>query len=113
MTAPFDWEELADAVLTARKGNAPEYLRYRIEKAFVPREAHDLIVQTICENHAKHYARAEAAEAKVAVLREALTRQGDNMAFVLNNFDVPSRWYEKLQDELLEDRQALQETANG
>lgn len=42
-----------------------------------------------------------------AALVEALGRQCDNMAFVLNHFDVPHRWYEKLQDELLKDRTAL------
>jgi hypothetical protein len=54
-------------------------------------------------------ARAEAAEARVARLREALTRQADNMDFVLNHFDVFGQWYIKFRTELEEDRTALEE----
>jgi len=52
-------------------------------------------------------------QAQVAQLREALTRQADNMAFVLNHFDVFGQWYIKFRTELEEDRTALEEPDNG
>ncbi|MEI6644080.1 MAG: hypothetical protein WCL10_18825 [Novosphingobium sp.] len=58
-------------------------------------------------------ARATAAEAREKKLREALTRQADNMAFVLNHFDVFGQWYFKFRTELEEDRAALQENQNA
>ena len=63
-------------------------------------------------------ARAEAAEAANATLRAqverltgALTRQGDNMAFVVNHFTLPDAYYDKFIRELGEDRAALTEGA--
>lgn len=49
-------------------------------------------------------------QAEIERLREALNRQGDNMAFALNNVTMPSQWYEKLTTELAEDRAALEAT---
>jgi hypothetical protein len=43
---------------------------------------------------------------RIAELEAALTRQGDNMAFVLNHMDVKN-WYDKFTTELAEDRAAL------
>jgi hypothetical protein len=43
---------------------------------------------------------------RIAELEAALTRQGDNMAFVLNHMDVKN-WYDKFTTELAEDRTAL------
>lgn len=40
-------------------------------------------------------------------LQEALKRQSDNMAFVINHISMPEHWYEKFQRELEEDRAAL------
>jgi hypothetical protein len=40
-------------------------------------------------------------------LAAALARQADNMAFVLNRVPMPDDWYEKFQNELVEDRQVL------
>ena len=45
--------------------------------------------------------------AENARLREALARQSDNMAFVLNNASLPDQWYAKFTDELAIDRAAL------
>lgn len=53
-------------------------------------------------------ARAEALQARVGRLEEALRRQGDNMAFALNNVEFYG-WHEKFQHELAEDRQALEQ----
>ena len=39
--------------------------------------------------------------------REALSRQCDNMAFLLNHAPIVQRWYDKFTAELAEDRQAL------
>ena len=47
------------------------------------------------------------AQAEIAALREALTRQSDNMAFVLNNFGVSDHWYNRFRNELTLDRAAL------
>jgi hypothetical protein len=47
-------------------------------------------------------------------LREALIRQSDNMAFVINHISMHDGWYEKFQRELEEDRVVLsQPTAEG
>lgn len=53
-------------------------------------------------------AEAEGLRAEVERLREALQRQSDNMAFVLNHFNVPAQWYDKLTSELADDRATLQ-----
>lgn len=54
------------------------------------------------------YSAAEAANAKrVAELEAALSRQADNMAFVLNHASLPDQWYEKFLNELALDRTAL------
>ena len=50
------------------------------------------------------------AEAKVARLREALDRQADNMSFVLNRVVLPEQWQQKFVRELAEDRDALRDT---
>ncbi len=50
----------------------------------------------------------EAATKREEKLREALDRQCDNMAFVLNHFKCPNSWFHKFNNELTEDRQALQ-----
>ena len=52
-----------------------------------------------------------AAIAREAGLREALTRQGDNMAFVLNHMTMPDGYYGKFIHELEEDRAALAQPA--
>lgn len=46
-------------------------------------------------------------EALVGELGEALSRQGDNMAFVLNRVTLPYQWYEKFTTELEQDRATL------
>jgi hypothetical protein len=58
-------------------------------------------------------ASADAAEAKVARLEGALTRQGDNMAFVINHANLPDQWEDKFTLELAQDRAALKGEANG
>ena len=70
----------------------------------------DLCQQSYCD--AMDYA-AEAADLKEenARLREALRRQADNMAFVLNHATLPDLWYEKFCDELAIDRAALGDAA--
>lgn len=40
-------------------------------------------------------------------LKEALSRQCDNIAFVINNMDVPGFWYGKFKTELEADRELL------
>lgn len=46
---------------------------------------------------------ADTIDALVA----ALERQADNVAFMLNRFELPRQWHEKLDRELAEDRAAL------
>jgi len=48
----------------------------------------------------------EAAN-EIERLREALDRQCDNIAFILNRVDLPKTWFEKFDSELSEDRKAL------
>lgn len=53
---------------------------------------------------------ADAIDALVKerdALREALSRQADNMAFVLNHATLTDFWYNKLSRELHKDRAAL------
>jgi uncharacterized coiled-coil protein SlyX len=50
--------------------------------------------------------REQNLEARIAELEAALTRQGDNMAFILNHMDT-RQWYDKFTSELAEDRAAL------
>jgi hypothetical protein len=52
------------------------------------------------------YIRVDIAQARIAELEAALTRQGDNMAFILNHMEVKN-WYNKFTTELAEDRAAL------
>lgn len=75
MTEPFDWDDLTDLVITARRPNAAAYLRTRIEAAFVPVErCNHFAALAEARYHAGREAtvRAEAAEAENARLREAL-----------------------------------------
>lgn len=51
-------------------------------------------------------ARDQADE--ITRLREALDRQCDTMAFVLNKATLPDQWYCKFSNELEQDRAALQ-----
>ena len=44
---------------------------------------------------------------RIAELEAALTRQADNMAYAVNNMNIPDRWYDKFMRELKEDRRAL------
>lgn len=46
------------------------------------------------------------AHERIEELEAALSRQGDNMAFVLNHMDTKN-WYEKFSIELAEDRGVL------
>jgi hypothetical protein len=46
-------------------------------------------------------------EQRVAKLEAALSRQADNMAFVLNHAGLPDQWYEKFLSELALDRTTL------
>ena len=48
----------------------------------------------------------DTALARIAELEAALTRQGDNMAFILNHMDT-RQWYDKFTSELAEGRAAL------
>jgi len=72
MTEPFDWADLSHEAASIRyiHGNlaAAAYLRERIEAAFVPR----IGAQKVIDFGAEQAARAEAAEAREAKLREAL-----------------------------------------
>jgi hypothetical protein len=43
-------------------------------------------------------------------LENALERQTENMAFVLNRMGVPEQWHEKFETELAEDRGVLSGT---
>jgi hypothetical protein len=52
-------------------------------------------------------AERDAARAQAAALAEALTRQTDNMAFVLNRVDVAEQWFDRFGSELRDDRAAL------
>jgi ethanolamine utilization protein EutP (predicted NTPase) len=57
-------------------------------------------------SHYGEYTRTDIADARIAELEAALTRQGDNMAFVLNHMDT-RKWYDSFAWELAEDRTAL------
>ena len=50
---------------------------------------------------------AEAAD-EIARLREALDRQCDTVAFVLNNATLPDQWYCKFSNELERNRALIQ-----
>jgi len=82
------------------------------EGDYLPNAILALARRIAAEREAVVVARATAAEAENARLREALTRQADNMDFVLNHFDVFGQWYFKFRTELEEDRAALQENQN-
>ena len=63
---------------------------------------------------AAHEAKVRELEAENAKLKhdiasyvEALTRQGNNMSFILNHMTIPDQYYEKFTRELSEDRAAL------
>lgn len=103
MTKPFDWaglfREAHGAAWADGTGDAfhaaGEYLRERIEAAFVPVEryiARNLMwaEQVLAKNEAT--ARAEAAEARVKVLEEALRRAmiGGNHLALLIGADHPA-----------------------
>ena len=45
--------------------------------------------------------------ARVAELEAALTRQADNVAFVLNRCPLPEQWFDRFDRELREDRKLL------
>lgn len=53
-------------------------------------------------------ARITSLEEERDRLREALSRQGDNMSFLLNRVTLPDKWLEKFNCELEEDRAALE-----
>ncbi|MEN3145735.1 hypothetical protein ABCW43_00310 [Neorhizobium sp. IRAMC:178] len=53
-----------------------------------------------------------AKDAELAKLREALNRQADNMAFVINHVTLPGQWLEKFMVELDADRSALNQGAS-
>ena len=90
MTNTFDWDGLWNELRTAYEAApmdliAAAYLRTRIEAAFVPVEDHDERIEwlqrdLVAQNKVAKYclearqatARAEAAEARVKVLEEAL-----------------------------------------
>jgi hypothetical protein len=57
-------------------------------------------------NFVSAHAQMLEGKERIAELEVALTRQGDNMAFVLNHMDVKN-WYDKFTTELAEDREAL------
>ncbi len=48
-----------------------------------------------------------ASPEAVAALIEALDRQCDNIAFILNHMKIPEQWLEKFNKELIEDRAFL------
>lgn len=56
---------------------------------------------------AKELVRLCRVEVAAKGTREALSRQWDNMAFCLNKFNIPDKWYEKFARELEEDKQAI------
>lgn len=87
----IDWQALAEATLdAATKGGvkfkaaairaAADYLREKVEAVMVPmtryNERHDVLIETN-GRAIREFDRAEAAEAREKVLREALTRLRD------------------------------------
>lgn len=76
-----------------------ERLSVRWEK--IPRAAAYKIDRILLE-------RKEAAYT-IETLRAALSRQSDNMAFVINHMDLPPQWHLKFTKELDEDRASLGE----
>lgn len=72
MTAPFDWERLAeDADNCDSYAHAADLIRTRIEAAFVPVEQRDKAEALLCQRTNEYFeatARAEAAEAENARL---------------------------------------------
>jgi hypothetical protein len=83
MTA-FNWAGLAARIRDMQSYNqAADYLRTRIEAAFVPVDQHRAICIGYSLDVEESTARAEAAEARVEVLEEALRaidRKNDNPA---------------------------------
>lgn len=51
--------------------------------------------------------RGSVAMGDMEALVEALNRQGDNMAFIINHATLPDQWMDKFSRELAEDRAAL------
>lgn len=78
MTDTFDYSGLAAHVRAiALPHHASDVLRTRIEAAFVPRDVHDRIVENTMGHAVNEHARAEAAEAENARLREMFTQLRD------------------------------------
>lgn len=64
---------------------------------------------SVCaDSHARYVMqRATAARAEHAEIVEALDRQCDNIAFILNHHQLPDQWNEKFTRELEKDRALL------
>lgn len=60
---------------------------------------------------AKDYDKLVAEKQKliqdIDAIKLAFHRQADSMAFVINNVEMPDRWYDKFQKELAEDREIV------
>lgn len=54
----------------------------------------------------RYFARTTSLAAQDGLV-EALSRQADNMAFILNRVDLPPQWHDKFTKELEQDRAAL------
>lgn len=62
----------------------------------------------ICEREETCYKKKlTSSEKERERLMGALTRQSDNMSFILNKMPLPDYWYMKFRDELRIDREAL------
>lgn len=93
-----DWHDVGPFSLMGPKANA--------NSKHIARCSPDAI-REIAEYVSDLEARATAAESTVAALREALDRQCDNMAFVVNHATLPDPWLNKFSRELDEDCKAL------
>ena len=85
--------------------NKPSWVKDRTSDEWLTENAHNLAAIVAAVNFCRTELPALIAERDA--LREALDRQGDNMAFLLNNVGVPQPWYDKFTAELAEDRAAL------
>lgn len=104
---PVDRKPLQSILELKRLGLIDRTGRVEIYRAcYVPAEGYMPMTIEAFEDEGDNYKRALASNAGPELL-EALKRQTDNMAFVINHVGLPDQWREKFTRELDEDRAAI------
>lgn len=100
MTDPFDYDGLTAHIRAIRThDDAYNALRERIEAAFVPIEHHTAVITDHDELLQREIARAEAAEAENAKLREALRECRDQLWHLAKD-PASNPWIKQADDAL-------------